>query len=146
MSRRDRHGRGLRGPLAARNPITNTVVPVPQPPRGAARFAQYLQLAVRRGEAACPRAYVGIDIGFEEVPANLVGWWSDQVPLAVAQAAGPGRPAAVVLFRRPLEHRASSPGELQRLVHRTLVEQLAALTGISISELDPTGETGEWDD
>lgn len=137
MGRRDRHGRGLRGPLAAPNPLTGAPVRVPQPARGAALFTECLQASVERGIARCPRAFVGVDVGYEEVPAQLASWWSDQVPLAAARSAEPGRNATVVLFRRPLEHRATSTAELRTLVHRTLMEQLAALTGIPLSELDP---------
>lgn len=135
----------MRGPLAGPNPLTGAPVRVPRRPRGAELFADLLRDAVQRAERQCPRAFIGVDIGFEEVPSNLVGWWSDQVPLAIATAAGPGRPAAVVLFRRPLEHRATSTSELRRLVHRALLEQLSALTGIPLDELDPSGETSEDD-
>jgi hypothetical protein len=45
-----------------------------------------------------------------------------------------------------LEHRASSRRGLQTLVYRTLVEQLAALTGRSVSELDPDGDADEDED
>lgn len=145
MSTRDRHGRGLRGPLASPNPLTGTPVAVPRAARGAAAFADNVAAAVQRVERQCPRAFVGVDVGFEDVPSNLAGWWSDQVPLAAAQSARPGRNATVVLFRRPLEHRATSRGELRRLVHRALVEQLAALTGIALSELDPDGDDRDWD-
>jgi hypothetical protein len=145
MRRRERHGRGLRGPLAQPNPLTGTIVPLRQRPRGADYFAECLRASVARTATACPRAVVGIDIGFEEVPGNLAGWHSERVPLAAAVPAQPGRNGQVVLFRRPLEHRAHSRGDLRRLVHRALLEQLSALTGIGLDELDPRGETDDWD-
>lgn len=145
MKRRERHGRGLRGPLATANPFTGTPLPVPQQARGAAFFAECVQAAVARGLANCPRAFVGVDIGFEEVPGNLENWWSDRVPLAAAVSAQPGRNAQVVLFRRPLEHRAGSRPQLRTLVHRALVEQLSALTGIGLDELDPGADPEDWD-
>lgn len=145
MKRRERHGRGLRGPLARTNPLTGSAVPVRQQVHGAAFFAECLQAAVSRGLAACPRAFTGVDIGFEEVPGNLESWWSDRVPLAAASSASEGRHARIVLFRRPLEHRAGTRPELRRLVHRTLVEQLSALTGIGLDELDPGADPDEWD-
>ncbi len=143
MRRRERHGRGLRGPLAAPNPITGAPVPLRQPQRSADFFAGALRASVARTARSCPRALVGIDIGFEEVPGNLDGWQSVRVPLAAAVPARPGRNGQVVLFRRPLEHRASSRADLRRLVHRALLEQLSALTGISIEELDPTADDAE---
>jgi hypothetical protein len=89
---------------------------------------------------------VGIDIGYEEVPGNLDSWQSTRVPVAASVPVRPGQNGQVVLFRRPLEHRATSRADLRRLVHRTLVEQLAAVTGIGLDELDPSGETrDDWD-
>jgi hypothetical protein len=145
VRRRDRHGRGLRGPLSSPNALTGSPVRVPQRPRGAALFAECLQAAVTKGVADCPQAFVGVDIGFEEIPANLTDWWGGQVPLAAAQSSTPERNAAVVLFRRPLEHRAATTAELRRLVHRTLIEQLAALTGIPVEELYPGAADDGWD-
>lgn len=118
---------------------------MPQQLRGAALFGQCLHESIARGESRCPRAFVGVDIGFEEVPVSLSTWWSDQVPLAAARSAENGRNATVVLFRRPLEHRANSTAELRALVHRTLMEQLAALTGIPLNELDPDLDVDGWE-
>lgn len=137
MRRRERHGRGLRGPLAAPNPLTGTPVPLQQRTRPADFFADCVRASVARTARTCPRSLVGIDIGFEEVPANLDGWQSSRVPLAAAVPARAGQNGQVVLFRRPLEHRATSRGDLRRLVHRALLEQLSALTGIGVDELDP---------
>lgn len=145
MRRRDRHGRGLRGPLSSANTLSGSPMPIRTPPRGAALFAQCLKASVAKGVATCPRAFVGVDIGFEEIPNNLNTWWADQVPLAAATSAEPGQNARVVLFRRPLEHRANTPAELRQLVHRTLAEQLSALTGIGLDELAPDIDPDEWD-
>lgn len=144
MRRRERHGRGLRGPLAAPNPFTGAPVRVPRPARGAEFFADCLRASLARTMIACPRAVAGIDIGFEEVPSNLAGWHSERVPLAAAVPAHGGQNGQVVLFRRPLEHRAASRAELRTLVHRALLEQLSALTGIDLDELDP-GAGRDWD-
>lgn len=121
-------------------------MPLRQPTRGVDFFAACLRASVARTARSCPRALVGIDVGYEEVPGNLDGWMSARVPLAAAVPARPGQNGQVVLFRRPLEHRANSRGELRRLVHRALLEQLSALTGIEIEELDPTaGRADDWD-
>jgi Domain of unknown function (DUF1025). len=142
MRRRDRHGRGLRGPLALANSFTTTPVRLPQRRTGAERFADDLREAIARTARTCPQALIGVEIGFEDVPTASPLWRPDRVPLA---AAIPGRPARIVLFRRPLEHRADSPAELRRLVRRALVEQLGALTGISLDELDPGYSDDDWD-
>jgi len=146
MRRRERHGRGLRGPLAAPNSITGAPVSLRQRTRPADFFTDCLRASISRTARVCPRALVGIDIGYEEVPGNLETWRSARVPLAAAVPARPGHNGQVVLFRRPLEHRANSRADLRRLVHRALLEQLSALTGIGLDELDPSGETDDdWD-
>lgn len=43
----------------------------------------------------------------------------------------------IVMYRRPLEVRGRSAGDLQSLVHEVVVEQLANLLGIDPSEIDP---------
>lgn len=78
-------------------------------------------------------------IGVEEVPPPQAPWASAQVPLAAAIEATPDQPAHVVLYRRPIEHRSATTRGLHILVHRTLVEQLSALTGRSVDDLDPDG-------
>jgi hypothetical protein len=50
-----------------------------------------------------------------------------------------------VVYRRPLEHRAVSRRGLRILVYRTIVEQLAALTGRSVEEIDPEGAGADDD-
>lgn len=123
--------------MAGPNDFTGSPVPVRTPARGAALFAECLRASVATGMAHCPQAFVAVDIGFEDVPTNVERWWADRVPLASATSATGGHNAAVVLFRRPIEHRANDTAELRQLVHRALVEQLSALTGIDAQEIDP---------
>jgi len=86
----------------------------------------------------CPDALSGVDIGVEDVPSGTFDWaLLDRVPLAAAIDATTARPARIVLFRRPLERRASDRTDLRNLVHVTLIEQLSALTGRSMHDLDP---------
>ncbi|GAA3867091.1 metallopeptidase family protein [Tessaracoccus defluvii] len=92
---------------------------------------------------AAPDALTGVVVGVEEVPNLNVAWSGERVPLSAALEPTRGRRAQIVIFERPLELRATSRGELRRLVHQTIVEQLSALTGRSIAELG--GEEG-WDD
>jgi hypothetical protein len=145
VRRRNRHGRGLRGPLAAANPFTGAPVRVNGQARGAELFAECLHASVAKGLANCPRAFDGIDIGYEEIPSNLNLLHAGEIPLAAATSATNEHNAAVVLFRRPLERRASTPIELRELVHRALIEQLSALTGIALDELDPDTNPEDWD-
>lgn len=94
--------------------------------------------------ALSPDALDGIIVGVEDVPQLNLTWSGDRVPLSAALEPSRGRKAQIVIYQRPLEHRASSRGQLRRLVHRTIVEQLSTLTGRSIEEL--TGEDPDWDD
>lgn len=143
--RRDRHGRGLRGPIALPNPLTGA--PVPHRPRRAALFVQVVHSAVARVQDDCPRALAGIEIGIEDVPSGEGPWARERVPLAAAISGVPGRHGQVVLYRRPLERRARTKAGLRILVFRTLVEQLSAVTGIPPAEIDPTGygRDEDWD-
>ncbi|SDT20271.1 Zinicin-like metallopeptidase [Friedmanniella luteola] len=144
--RRDRHGRGLRGPLAAPNPLAGRRANPPRPATPAEAFHEAVHAAVERVARASPDAVADVAFGIEDVPTLEPSWSGPHVPLALAVEATPDRAAQLVVYRRPLEHRASSRRGLQLLVHRTVVEQLAALTGRSVDELDPDGLSDEDDD
>jgi hypothetical protein len=64
----------------------------------------------------------------------------------MATEAGEHTPRQVVVYRRPIEHRAVSRRGLRILVYRTIVEQLSALTGRSVNEIDPEGVSAEDDE
>lgn len=131
--RRDRHQRGLRGPLALPNPYGGRARP-PRPVGRSAFFDEAVHAAVERVAGSCPDALVGVTFGIEDVPDLPVSWAGDRVPLAAAVEADAEQMARVVVYRRPLEHRAASRRGLRILVHRTIVEQLAALTGRPVSD------------
>lgn len=137
---RDRHGRGLRGPIATPNPLTKQAVPLRRAQRKAEFFVTCVADAVARVDDACPAALRDVEVGVEEVPGFEPRWASDRALLAAALQPTDEHPAQVVLYRRPLEHRAASRPELRRLVFRTVVEQLSAVTGLAIETIDPSGE------
>lgn len=145
MRRRERHGRELRGPFSTKNPITETVILPRRRKRAVEFFAESLRDSVDQINTSCSRALVGVDIGFEEVPGTTRGWRSERVPLAAGIPADGEQRARVVLFQRPLERRGESRPALRTLIHRTLVEQLSALTGIPVEELDPSLSEEDWD-
>ena len=137
--RRDRHQRGLRGPLALPNPYGRPARP-PRPANRADFFDDSVHSAVDRIAAACPDALVGVTFGIEDVPGLPPSWAGNRVPLAAAVEADAERMAQVVVYRRPLEHRAASRRGLRILVYRTIVEQLSALTGRPVSDFDAEDE------
>lgn len=136
--RRDRHNRGLRGPLALPNDYGPSVRLSRQRNREAF-FTEAVTASVVRIGRQSPEALRSVEIGVEEVPHLPTAWSGNQVPLAAAVEAVENRPARVVVYRRPLEHRAASSRGLRILVHRTIVEQLSALTGLAPDMIDPEG-------
>lgn len=141
MSRtKDRHGRGLRGPIAGPNPLTGSPVPLRRSQRKSVFFVACVTEAVARIDKACPSALKDVGVGIADVPEFEPQWAGDRALLAAALQPTQDAPAQVVLYRRPLEHRADGRAELRRLVYRTVVEQLSAITGLSIETIDPSGE------
>lgn len=143
--RRDRHGRGLRGPLARSNALTSRIAQPPRPATKADFFNDAVRASLDRIGRQCPEALIGVMVGIEDVPPVDGGWAADRVPLAAALEGTIDRPGQVVIYRRPLEHRAMTRRGLRILVYRTIVEQLSALTGRSVEEIDPDGAGADED-
>ncbi len=142
---RDRHARGLRGPMALPNPLTGGPVRIRRRPRPGEFFVTCVGEAVTRIGRQCPGVLESVEIGIEDVPTLEGAWSRDRVPLAAALEATADRPSQVIIYRRPLEHRAASRKGLRILVYRTIVEQLSALTGMPVSEIDPEGLAADDD-
>ncbi len=141
---RDRHGRGIRGPLALPHAFSPSAAPLHHPNRSEF-FTECVTDAMAAVAAVNPRAFDGILVGVEDVPQWLPTWSADRVPMSAALEGTGSTKAQVVLYERPLEHRSSTRPQLRRLVYRTIVEQLSALTGVSIVELTGIDED-DWDD
>lgn len=142
MSSQDRHGRGIRGPLATANPYGRTA-PLRQRRSRAELFRAAVAQAVAIIRRNAPEAVDGVEIAIEDVPSLTDH--HRRVPLSAAVESVGGRPARVVLFRRPIELRAASRAGLQILVRHTLVEQVSALTGRPVVDLDPPLDDGPGD-
>jgi predicted Zn-dependent protease with MMP-like domain len=134
-SRRDRHGRGLRGTLY---PAT-----LPAAASRAERFDALVLDALEPIEARWRHELTKLDVAVDDVPevrengrAPADGVLHDgAVPLSRLVPAGVDRTglptrARIVLYRRPLEARAKDPAELADLVHDVLVEQVAGYLGV----------------
>jgi hypothetical protein len=78
-----------------------------------------------------------VEFGTEDVPQIPAEWTDEPVPFGSSVPAGPGRPARIVVFRRPVELRAVTRAERTALVNEVLVEHIAALLGRDPSEIDP---------
>jgi hypothetical protein len=133
--RRDRHSRGLRGPLApATSPAT-----VPR----SDRFGDLVVAAVDRLEPRWGTRLAAVDVEIYDVPD--VAPDLDEVPLAAHRHSPGSRTATVVVYRRPVELRA--PERLARtdLVRDLVAEQLAEVLGVRPAELDPAYDDRDED-
>ena len=146
--RRDRRGRGLRSPLY---PGT-----VPAARSRAERFDALVLDALEQIEQRWHTELAGLDVAVDDVPEvtaadpDTVGCDADvvedgNVPLARLVAAGVDRRglptrARIVLYRRPLESRATDGADLADLLHEVLVEQVASYLGLDPDVVDDVDE------
>ena len=139
--RRDRHGRGPRGPLAPAH--------VPLGESGSRRFDGIVLDAVEHVESRWRDQLKGVDFAVEDVPPMEPGLEVDDeiesagVPLARLLPGGGGHPPRIVLYRRPLELRAIDRDDLEDLVHDIVVEEVAQFLGLDPETVDP-GYGGEY--
>ena len=157
--RRDRHGRGLRGPLVPPTvSVGGRVVRVPAAQTRGERFDDLVLDAVEDLEQRWARELEGVEFAVEDVPAvPLEGepvHDDDVVADETAGGAVPlgrllpaavdsrGRPTAprVVVYRRPLEARATDRHDLADLVHDVVVDQVARLLHLDPDEVDPPSD------
>jgi predicted Zn-dependent protease with MMP-like domain len=134
---RDRHGRGVRGPLSpAGSPLARS---------RAERFDDLVLDAVERLDRGWHDQLARVEFAVEDVP-DLDDWDRDWVPLARTFAAVGALPARVVVYRRPVETRASAARQLRLLVADVVAEQVAELVGVEPEEIDPGYGSGEPED
>jgi predicted Zn-dependent protease with MMP-like domain len=128
-SRRDRHDRGRRGPLAW--------PPVPVMTTRAEQFDELVLDAASRMEQRAGRAFGDVEFAVEDVPpSDPAPWEHSDVPLGRLFAAQGKMPARIVVYRRPVETRSTDPRELAALINDVVVEQVASLLGVDPRDLD----------
>ena len=135
--RRDRRGRGMRGPLA---PLA-----VPLSRTRAAAFDELVLEAVEHLESRWAKELEQVQFAVEDVPpAALLGRSPvEPVPLGAWFAAKNGKPAQIVVYRRPIEARSTGIDEVAELVHDVVVEKVADLLGVDPDVIDP-GYSEGW--
>jgi len=134
--RRDRRGRGVRGPLAW--------PPVPAMQSRAGLFDELVLDAAARLEGRAGKAFADIEFAVEDVPpSDPASWESADIALGRLFPAEASMPPRIVVYRRPVETRAHDRRELAALVNDVVVEQVAALLGVDPHELDPGYEPDE---
>jgi hypothetical protein len=125
----------MRGPAFGDSPLAADGVPARRTP--AERFDQ---VALRIMQAVVSRwtEQLGdVELAVEEVPVLPLTWGTSTVPLSsYVEPAGSRRPR-LVLFRRPIEHRAENLTELEALLVTVIVEQLAEVLGLPVEDVLP---------
>lgn len=129
MSRRDRHGRGLRAPL----------VPASAPAwrSRSEAFDESVSATAQRMQRRWGAAWGRVDFAVEDVPPSLPARWEDGVPLGRLFAADSGQPNRIVVYRRPIEQRANGAAGAAALARDVIVENLAHLLGRDPEQVDP---------
>jgi len=136
---RDRHGRGLRGPLApAESPLSVG--------RGE-QFDELVLEAVDRVEQRWSESLRAVEFVVEDVPppptpdadvgAASAGGFAPPVRLGRAFPSSAGKPARAVVYRRPIEGRAIGRRAREALVNDVVVEVVAELLGLEPETVDP---------
>ncbi len=129
LRRRDRRGRGLRGPLFPPG--------MPAHRTRAERFDELVLDAVDGLQRRWSEQLSRTEFAVEDVPPSDPAPWESGVPLGRCFPAESGQPARVVVYRRPVEARAADPDDLADLVRDVVVEQVAGLLARSPEEIDP---------
>lgn len=100
-------------------------------------FDDHVLDAASRLESTCGRAFPPVEFAVEDVPRGPAVWEHEEIPLGRLQPGVGGRPARIVVYRRPIETRASGRADVAALVADVVTEQLAGLLGVRPEELDP---------
>ena len=132
---RDRRGRGLRGPLALPGPLSPRSPAVRPTPRD--EFDDLVLSLVERLSSRWKTELAQVEFGTEDVPQLPDDWTDEPVPFGSLIRGGPSGPHRIVLFRRPIELRATSRLDRAALVNEVLVEHIADLLGRDPSDIDP---------
>jgi len=128
--RRDRRGRGPRGPILP--------AALPGHRTRAEHFDELVLAAVERLEVRWAAQLSGTEFAVEEVPPSAPAPWEDGgVPLGRYFPPDAGLPARIVVYRRPVVTRAVDQADLADLVRDVLVEQVAHLLARSPEDVDP---------
>ena len=149
--RRDRHGRGLRGPLVPPLATVGQVsVRIPASQTRGERFDALVLDAVDRLEQRWGSQLESVEFAVEDVPpVSLLQPYDADV--VFDETAGGGVPLGrllpgsgdavprVVVYRRPLEARAVDRLDLAELVRDVVVDQVARLLDLDPDDVDPQG-------
>lgn len=132
--RRNRHGRGRRGPLMPMH--------LPAYRSRPERFDDAVMASAQRLAQRWPGKIEKIEFLIDPVPSDKLldqaSALGERVPLASSVPAGARSPARIIIYRLPIEQIAENTGELLDLVHQCVVHEVAQLWMKPISEVDPS--------
>lgn len=125
--RRDRHGRGLRGPLLTHR--------IPGYVSRAKEFTNLMSNALDDLDQRFGASLAQITFATESIPnlRDLV-LNNDEVALGRTDAT---RPVRIVLYIEPIRMRAQNKADLDRIIRDVLAEQLSPLLGMRPEKIDP---------
>ena len=84
-----------------------------------------------------------VEFAVEETPWVPDDWSAGTVPLAALVRGTGTTPTRLVLFRRPIELRSETRGDLSAMVLTVLVEQVSELLGRPPEDIDPRYDPGD---
>lgn len=126
-TRSNRHGQGIRGPLAW--------PAVPAMSTRSQDFDETALSALERLEHRLGRKLNMLELAVEDVPGHDPTPWESDVALG-RTFTGTGRDLPrVVIYRRPIEARALGATELADLIEQVVAEQVAGIIGIHPDDL-----------
>ncbi|HEY0890427.1 MAG TPA: metallopeptidase family protein [Nocardioides sp.] len=133
--RRDRHGRGMRGPgVVPRTPGQ------PELRTRRERFDDLVLGIVTEIDARWSERLGLVEYAVEDTPLLPDDWNDTQVPLSSMVRGTGATPTRLVVFRRPIERRCETRADLEAMVLTVVVEQVAELLNVEPSVIDPRYE------
>jgi predicted Zn-dependent protease with MMP-like domain len=113
---------------------------VPAHRTGRERFDQVAVDVMSDVESRWADELAPVELAVEDIPVLPQTWVAPRVPLASLVPATASTPPRLVLFRRPIEHRADTRADLEALVLTVVVEQLADFLGVPAEDVHPDYE------
>jgi hypothetical protein len=131
----------MRGPALRESELAPGGVPAQRTPAEA--FDRVALRIVRAVVGRWTDRLGDVELAVEEVPVIPPGWAATTVPLSsYVEETAASRPR-LVLFRRPLEHRAESLQELEALLLTVIVEQVSEVLGLPVEDVLPGYENDD---
>ena len=122
------------------------VLGAPEQRTGGERFDELVLAVVSEIDDRWSDRLGVLEYAVEDAPQIPDDWHPETVPLSSLVRGARGAPTRLVLFRRPIEHRAETRSDLEALVLTVVVEQVAELLGIDADQVDPRYDAGDQSD